>query len=77
MRIENDKLLHILVSFGLFMSFHFFLGMGIILSANLTLLIGLLKEFWDIRGTGFSPKDLLADLVGISIPLIIALILNK
>jgi len=65
MQIQLDKKLHFVISLLLVFIF-FLLTQNIILSANITLLIGFLKEIYDkYFGTGFSWADIIANIIGI------------
>jgi len=67
MQIQLDKKLHFVISLLLVFIF-FLLTQNIILSANITLLIGFLKEIYDkYFGTGFSWADIIANIIGIVI----------
>ena len=66
MKIQQDKILHFLVSFSLVIFLNLLLGL--IPSIIISFIIGLLKEIYDkYFGSGFCWKDLLADFIGILI----------
>jgi len=66
----EDKLLHFYVSLTLMILLGLFLG--ITLGVLLTLLLGFFKEIYDrFYGTGFDWLDMLANIIGIGIGLII------
>jgi VanZ family protein len=65
MQVQLDKKLHFVVSLVLVFIF-FLLTQNIILSANITLFIGFLKEIYDkYFGTGFSWADIIANIIGV------------
>ena len=65
MQIQLDKKLHFVISLLLVFIF-FLLTQNIILSANITLFVGFLKEIYDkYFGTGFSWADIIANIIGI------------
>ena len=67
MQIQLDKKLHFVISLLLVFIF-FLLTQNIILSANITLFVGFLKEIYDkYFGTGFSWADIIANIIGIVI----------
>lgn len=72
---SNDKLLHLLVNLFIILLFG---GLfGIVIGLSLSILASLGKESYDAlrpNGTGWDWKDLLADLVGIIIGILILLL---
>jgi hypothetical protein len=60
---EKDKIQHITWSFGLLLGALFFMPPLIAFAA--VLLIGLAKEFWDLRyGSGFCLYDMVGNVIG-------------
>lgn len=60
---EEDKIQHMAWSFGLLLGALFFMPPLIAFTA--VLLIGLAKEFWDLRyGSGFCLYDMVGNLIG-------------
>jgi VanZ family protein len=75
LEIQQDKILHFLFSLGLVIILH--IKSKILDSILITVLIGLTKEVYDIYfGEGFSSGDLLADMSGILIGIILILFLG-
>jgi len=66
----NDKVLHIGVS-ALISAILFWLTGDTILTVVLSFVVGIGKEVIDIKTTGFDINDLLADLVGIGLGILI------
>ena len=60
---EKDKIQHMTWSFGLLLGALFFMPPVIAFAA--VLLIGLVKEFWDLRyGSGFCLYDMAGNVIG-------------
>ena len=71
--LQQDKILHFLVSFSLVIFFG--LIVGLFWGTIITFIIGILKEIYDhYFGTGFSWGDILSNLIGIIIGIVLLVI---
>lgn len=61
--IKHDKLLHFETSALLVILFSRFLPLW--LSGSVAILVGIIKEIWDIKHGVFSWKDIVSDLLGV------------
>lgn len=70
---QEDKAQHIICSFMAVVALLPLLGLAP--AVVLVLLLGLLKEIWDLAvGTGFSWYDIVANMVGVTLALVVLLI---
>ena len=72
MKIKSDKIMHFETSALLVIIFNLFLPLWI--SGSLAFLVGVLKEVWDIKHGVASWSDVLADLLGVSVGVLIQII---
>lgn len=73
--VSNDKLLHFLIN--LFSTILFGLIFGIMYGISISLLISIGKELYDKfrpNGTGWDWKDIIADLIGIILGILIIIL---
>ena len=68
--MQKDKILHGIISCLLVFLFYYFVPI-LWLAVLLTFIIGIIKELLDINSTGFDIMDLLADIAGIVIAILI------
>ena len=71
--IANDKKLHVLASLAITLALWQLIDWWAVPAA---LVIGIAKEVYDLRRTGFDMKDLLADSVGILVGAVFELIVS-
>jgi hypothetical protein len=70
---QEDKAQHIICGFMAVVALLPLLGLA--LAVVLVLVLGLLKEIWDLAvGSGFSWYDIVANLVGVTLALVVLLI---
>ena len=63
-KIGMDKVVHFLLSAWLVMVFNVFFD-NVIMSMLSVMLIGIIKEFSDMKSSGFGITDIVADTIGI------------
>lgn len=70
---QEDKAQHIICGFMAVVALTQLLGL--VVASLLVLLLGLLKELWDLAiGTGFSWYDIVANLAGVALALMVLLV---
>ena len=65
-KIESDKLLHFLTTYAIILS-TFLIFHNLLIAVSVATILGVGKEIYDIKKTGFSKLDLMADGIGILI----------